>query len=366
MKVTWIAVATETSAAPSAGITAATRGGTTSGDAVVNVEAKVRVRALPATSVTPVPTVRVNVVLSGSGRLTGVSVTMRSPSEKVNVTGTVPAVVVNRSVDSLTVVRATASENLMITAVFGSASVAPGDGFTSATVGGTTSRTVTVTDEATPWLPAVSRARALSVRDPPLDGSDAKAMLNVSVRDAAAGLIGRVSVKLAAPAALKVISVTPTLSVADTVTLTGVRGSITVPCVGLVICTTGATESTTRTVLIAGELMFPAGSLAVTLNAMVPGVVSTGTASVKLVPAGVMAGEIVRVSPPLTTPVAAKAMRLTATSSVACTVRVTLWPRPTWAPSAGDRTVTVGGVRSPATIRFSVASGLTLPEASRA
>src|SRR5438034_3320762 len=40
------------------------------------------------------------------------------------------------------------------------------------------------------------------------------------------------------------------------------------------------------------------------------------TASVKLVPAGVTAGEIVRVSPPLTTPVAVKAMRLTATSSV--------------------------------------------------
>src|SRR5439155_687046 len=193
----------------------------------------------------------------------GVSVTMRSPSEKVNVTGTVPAVVVNRSVDSLTVARATASENLTITVVFGSTSVAPGDGFTSATVGGTTSRTVTVTDAATPWFPAASRARASSVRDPPVGGSAAKAMLNVSVRDGAAGLIVRVSVKLAAPVALRLISVTPTLS-------------------------------------------------------------------------------------------------------VACTMRVTVWPSPTWAPSAGDRTVTVGGVRSPATTRFSVASGLTFPEASRA
>src|SRR5881396_2090323 len=176
VKVTWITVATETSVAPSAGITAATRGGIASGDAVVNVEAKVCARALPATSVTPVPTVRLNAVLSGSGRLTGVSVTMRSPSEKVNVTGTVPAVVVNRSVDSLTVVRATASENLTITVVFGSTSAAPGDGFTSATVGGTTSRTVTVTDVATPWFPAASRARASSVRDPPVGGSAAKAM----------------------------------------------------------------------------------------------------------------------------------------------------------------------------------------------
>src|SRR5882762_10405907 len=85
VKVAWIAVATETSAAPSAGITAATRGGVTSGDAVVNVEVKVWARPLPATSVTPVPTVSVNVVLSGNGRLTGVTVTMRSPSERVNV-----------------------------------------------------------------------------------------------------------------------------------------------------------------------------------------------------------------------------------------------------------------------------------------
>ena len=359
-------MATETSVAPSAGITAATRGGITSGDAVVNVEAKVCARALPATSVTPVPTVRLNAVLRGSGRLTGVSVTMRSPSEKVNVTGTVPAVVVNRSVDSLTVARATASENLTITVVFGSTSVAPGDGFTSATVGGTTSRTVTVTDAATPWFPAASRARASSVRDPPVAGSDAKAMLNVSVRDGAAGLIVRVSVKLAAPVALRLISVRPALSVAETVTLSGVRGSTTVPGVGLVVCTAGAIESTTCTVLIAGELTFPAGSLAVTLNVMVPGVVSTGTASMKLVPAGVMAGEIARVSPPLTAPEAVKAMRLTATSSAACTMRVTVWPSPTWAPSAGDSTVTVGGVRSPATTRFSVASGLTFPDASRA
>src|SRR5207247_11422047 len=140
----------------------------------------------------------------------------------------------------------------------------------------------------------------------------AKAMLHVAGRDGAAGLMVRVSVKLAAPEAFRVISVTPTLSVAETVTLSGVRGSTTVPGVGLAICTAGAIESTTRTALIAGELTFPAGSLAVTLNVMVPGVVSTGTASVKLVAAGVTAGEIARVSASRTTPVAVEAMLLTA------------------------------------------------------
>ena len=318
----------------------------TSGDAVVNVDVKVWPSPLPATSVMPAPTVSVNVVLSGSGRLTGVIVTTRSPSDMLTVAVTAPASVRNWSVDSLSVARATASENLTLTVVFGSISVAPAGGLTSTTVGGTTSRTASVSEAAVPWLPAPSRARASRVKLPPAGGSDAKSMVNVSVRDGAAGLIGRVSLVFAAPAALSAISVTPTLSVALTVTLSGVRGSTRVPGAGLVICTPGPIESTTCTDRSAEALTLPAGSVAVTLNVIVPGVASSGTASVKLTAAGVTAGEIVRLSPPPTAPVAVKAIRLTATSSVACTLSVTLWPRRTWAPSAGDTIVIVGAVWS--------------------
>src|SRR5437899_12088669 len=92
----------------------------------------------------------------------------------------------------------------------------------------------------------------------------------------------RFSTLLTTPLAVKLISFTLSLSMALTVTLREVRGSICAPAMGLVICTLGLTLSITITCLGAGSLSFPAVSWAVTLNVIGPGDVSIGTGSRKL------------------------------------------------------------------------------------
>src|SRR5882724_7703587 len=307
VNVTWTATATETSVEPSAGLTLTTRGGVVSGNAVVKLALKLAASALPARSETAVPTAAVTVVLSGNG-LAGASVTTRSPSLKPMVAGTAPAGVVRLTLVAVTEARATGSENRTDTTTAGSTPIAPFAGLTSATVGATTSRTFTATDAAVPWLPAASRARASSVSAPPVGGGVAKVTLKVSLRLAAAGLTGRVSLVAAAPVALSVISVTPTLSVACTVTSRGARGSTAAPGAGLVIVTVGASVSRSVTLVAAGALSLPAWSRATTVRVMLPGAVPAGTDSVKLTSAGVVGGVTARASLLVTAPVAVYAI----------------------------------------------------------
>src|ERR1043166_1679486 len=109
-------------------------------------------------------------------------------------------------------------------ALFEAMSVVPSDGVTTRTVGGTTSRTGTVS-VAVAWLPAASVAVAVSVNVPPVGSGASNGTTNVSVRGVAAGPPW-FSERTTTPVLLNATDTTPLSSAALTLTCNDARGSI--------------------------------------------------------------------------------------------------------------------------------------------
>src|SRR5436190_22121217 len=130
VNVTRMSVPTATLTTPLAGTIAVTRGGIVSGDLVLNGDASAADRWLPAGSVIAVVASMVNVVFCCSGDA-GTSVTLRSPSEKVNVSGTSVAPLVNRTDAGVMLDRSIGSEKRIVGATLVSMPVKPASGVTN-------------------------------------------------------------------------------------------------------------------------------------------------------------------------------------------------------------------------------------------